>query len=205
MRIEPWTRLSRTTRAAAEASGHPLDPNDRNAVVFKDIDASQLATILGEGFDLHVEWTDLEPTAKVLQDRHPQLAISMTPRSAYHSLSGGAIAQLLVARNVLHGSIADDVERAVQEALSNAVIHGNHENPERQVYVSCRCSMNGDVLITVRDEGEGFDSRAVPDPTESLSLLLTRGRGIHLIRQFSSGMEYARSGGCNRLRLTFAN
>ena len=30
------------------------------------------------------------------------------------------------------------------------------------------------------------------------------GRGIHLIREFSSRMEYARSGGCNRLRLTFA-
>jgi hypothetical protein len=30
------------------------------------------------------------------------------------------------------------------------------------------------------------------------------GRGIHLIRQFSSRMDYARAGSFNRLRLTFA-
>jgi serine/threonine-protein kinase RsbW len=32
-----------------------------------------------------------------------------------------------------------DIEIALREALSNAVIHGNHEDPRKLVYVSCRC------------------------------------------------------------------
>ena len=58
------------------------------------------------------------------------------------------------------------------------MIHGNHENPRKRVYVTCRYSTEGEVLITVRDEGQGFDSRAVPDPTAETNLLLTRGRGL---------------------------
>ena len=53
-----------------------------------------------------------------------------------------------------------DFKIAVQEALANAVIHGNGENPEKRIYVTCRCSMDGEVLITVRDEGQGLDHSA---------------------------------------------
>jgi anti-sigma regulatory factor (Ser/Thr protein kinase) len=70
----------------------------------------------------------------------------------------------------------DEIEIAVLEALANAVIHGNGESPDKQVHLSCRFSMDGEVSIVVRDEGEGFDSRAVPDPTEPQGLLLTYGR-----------------------------
>src|SRR5207245_5888778 len=47
----------------------------------------------------------------------------------------------------------DEIEIAVLEALANAVIHGNGENPDKQVHLSCRFSMNGEVSIVVRDEG----------------------------------------------------
>jgi serine/threonine-protein kinase RsbW len=58
-----------------------------------------------------------------------------------------------------------DIEMALHEALANAVTHGNGENSHKRVYVGCRCYMNGEVSITVRDEGRGFHSNAVPDPT----------------------------------------
>jgi hypothetical protein len=50
---------------------------------------------------------------------------------------------------------------ALLEALSNAVIHGNGDNSCKSVYVTCRCYMDGEVAITVRDEGRGprFESR----------------------------------------------
>jgi anti-sigma regulatory factor (Ser/Thr protein kinase) len=47
----------------------------------------------------------------------------------------------------------EEIEIAKYEALANAVIHGNRA---KQVNVACRCSMGGEVLISVRDEGEGF-------------------------------------------------
>jgi anti-sigma regulatory factor (Ser/Thr protein kinase) len=54
-----------------------------------------------------------------------------------------------------------DIEMALHEALANAVIHGNGENSSKRVYVTCRCYMDGEVAITVRDEGKGFDSSTV--------------------------------------------
>jgi serine/threonine-protein kinase RsbW len=89
-------------------------------------------------------------------------------------------------RFILHFRNADgseiDIEVAVREALTNAVIHGNGENPDKRVYVVCRCYMDGEVSIAVRDQGPGFDSRTVPDPTALANRLLPYGRGIYLMK-----------------------
>ena len=75
-----------------------------------------------------------------------------------------------------------DIDLALHEALANAVIHGNGESSYKRIYVTCRCYMDGEVSITVRDEGRGCDSSAVPDPTFRGHLLLTHGRGIYLMK-----------------------
>jgi anti-sigma regulatory factor (Ser/Thr protein kinase) len=56
------------------------------------------------------------------------------------------------------------------------VIHGNGENSCERVYVECRCYIDGEVSITVRDEGLGFDMNTVPDPTTSENRLLRHAR-----------------------------
>ena len=58
-----------------------------------------------------------------------------------------------------------DIEIALQEALLNAVVHGNKQDPYKRVYATVRCGPDGEVKITVRDEGAGFDVASVPDPT----------------------------------------
>jgi serine/threonine-protein kinase RsbW len=83
---------------------------------------------------------------------------------------------------------------ALGEAIGNAVIHGNHENPKKWVYVNCRCSVEGEVSITVRDEGEGFDFRSLPDPTDKAHLLLTHGRGIRLMQRLMNDIEFQENG-----------
>ncbi|HEX4164827.1 MAG TPA: ATP-binding protein [Bryobacteraceae bacterium] len=77
---------------------------------------------------------------------------------------------------------ATDIEMALREALANAVIHGNREDPQKCIYVSCRCQIDGAVSITIRDEGDGFDSPAVPDPTHQQRRLPSNGRGIYLMQ-----------------------
>ena len=94
----------------------------------------------------------------------------------------------------------EGIEIAIYEALANAMIHGNRENQEKQVHVACRCSMDGEVLISVRDEGEGFDSRVVPDPTEAQRLLLTHGRGLHLMKALMDEVSFEESGTVVRMR-----
>ena len=94
----------------------------------------------------------------------------------------------------------DEIDIALGEALANAVIHGNHENPEKQVHVTCRCSMDGEVVIALRDEGEGFDSDAVPDPTAPQRRLLSHGRGLHLMRALMDEVSFEENGTVVRMR-----
>jgi serine/threonine-protein kinase RsbW len=72
-----------------------------------------------------------------------------------------------------------DVETALREALANAIVHGNRQDSHKCVYVTCRCSADGEVSITVGEDGGGFDPDAVADPTTTENRLLTRGRGIY--------------------------
>jgi serine/threonine-protein kinase RsbW len=93
-----------------------------------------------------------------------------------------------------------NIETALHEALANAVIHGNGENSCKRVYVTCRCYLDGEVLITVRDEGRGFDRTAVPDPTFRENLLFTHGRGIYLMKTLMDEVSFEDGGSVVRMR-----
>src|ERR1700757_1936917 len=87
-----------------------------------------------------------------------------------------------------------DIELALHEALANAVIHGNSESSCKRIYVECRCYMDGEVSITVRDEGKGFDSSALLDPTLLENLLFTHGRGIYLMKTLMDEVSFEEGG-----------
>ena len=107
-------------------------------------------------------------------------------------------------RFILKFRIADgtemDIEMALLEALANAVIHGNRDNSGKRVYVSCRCYMDGEVSITVRDEGKGFDSSMVNDPTSLENVLFTHGRGIYLMKTLMDEVFFEENGSVVRMR-----
>jgi anti-sigma regulatory factor (Ser/Thr protein kinase) len=77
--------------------------------------------------------------------------------------------------------VEEDIEIALFEALENAVVHGNHEDPGKQVRVGCRCGTD-EVSIVIRDEGQGFDIDEVPDPTSPENIQSSHGRGTYLMR-----------------------
>ena len=101
-------------------------------------------------------------------------------------------------RFILKFRIADgteiDIEMALMEALANAVIHGSGDNSGKRAHVACRCYMDGEVSITVRDEGKGFDGSRVMDPTLPESLLFTHGRGIYLMKKLMDEVSFEESG-----------
>ena len=85
------------------------------------------------------------------------------------------------------------VQLAVEEALVNAIKHGNRHDPSKQVRVCCR--MSGNVLrIEIADEGNGFDPAAVPDPTDDEHICSPSGRGVMLMRNFMSRVEFNEAG-----------
>jgi serine/threonine-protein kinase RsbW len=94
-----------------------------------------------------------------------------------------------------------DIEIALREALTNAIVHGNHENAEKRVHVASRCSQDGEVLVTIRDFGEGFDSRLVPDPTAPENRLSAHGRGIYLMQALMDEVQFEEGGTVVKLRM----
>ena len=71
------------------------------------------------------------------------------------------------------------------EAITNAIVHGNQNDPTRQVklYVACR----GDYVVCyVEDEGEGFSPDKVADPVSPENLLKDGGRGLYIIRTLAT-------------------
>jgi serine/threonine-protein kinase RsbW len=86
-----------------------------------------------------------------------------------------------------------DVEIALREALGNAIVHGNHENPRKRVYIRCRCEPDG-VSITVKDEGRGFDITKMSDPTAPQNIASVYGRGIYLMRTLMDEVRFEKGG-----------
>lgn len=80
------------------------------------------------------------------------------------------------------------VRLALEEAIVNAMKHGNGMDPSKQVVISCAIT-RGQVRVAIEDEGEGFRPDDVPDPTLEENLDKPGGRGLMLMRAYAR-VEY---------------
>jgi serine/threonine-protein kinase RsbW len=85
------------------------------------------------------------------------------------------------------------VKLALEEALTNAVKHGNCCDPTKPVTVRYAVT-DDEIIVIVRDEGEGFEPNKIPDPTAPDRLPIPNGRGIMLLNAYLDKVEY-RDGG----------
>lgn len=87
------------------------------------------------------------------------------------------------------------VRLALDEALANAILHGNGNDPTKEVTVEYTVTAD-DVRIQVCDEGNGFNPTNVPDPTLPENLCKPNGRGIMLMRAYMKDIRYNECGNC---------
>ncbi|HZW37943.1 MAG TPA: ATP-binding protein [Ignavibacteriaceae bacterium] len=78
---------------------------------------------------------------------------------------------------------------AVTEAVTNAIIHGNKSNPDKLVFIEAH-KFENDLIITIKDQGNGFNPDVVPDPTEPENLLKDSGRGLYLMKVYMDDVKY---------------
>ncbi len=94
------------------------------------------------------------------------------------------------------------IKLALEEALINAIKHGNKLDKNKRVQVEWRVTPQF-VEIIIEDEGPGFNRSSVPDPTDENNLEKLTGRGILLIESYMNSVEWSNGG--RRVRLLKKN
>jgi serine/threonine-protein kinase RsbW len=79
------------------------------------------------------------------------------------------------------------------EAITNAIVHGNRNDPSKMVNISVYVS-RGRFRIRVRDQGDGFDDATVEDPRDGENVMRSGGRGVFLMRNIMDSVEYKEGG-----------
>ena len=91
------------------------------------------------------------------------------------------------------------IRLAVEEALVNAMKHGNRMDRTKKVSVSYRVH-NDEFIIRIRDEGKGFNPAEVPDPTVEENLERACGRGLLLMRYYMTEVLFLEKGNVCEMR-----
>lgn len=84
---------------------------------------------------------------------------------------------------------------AIDEALSNAIVHGNRRDLRKHVEVEGVIE-SGSLRLKVRDEGEGFRRDTAAHPLEAGNLMAPSGRGLFLIESVMDEVRYSQEGRC---------
>lgn len=105
------------------------------------------------------------------------------------------VSQLLEAleKNGWEGRDAFHIHMAVEEAIVNAIEHGNQRDEQKIVEIRF-CIGTDEVRLVVSDQGDGFDPSQLRDPTLDEHLDIPRGRGVLLIRELMTSVSYNQKG-----------
>ena len=87
-----------------------------------------------------------------------------------------------------------NIELALREALANAILHGCNNDPSKKVECCVVCEGSSEIVIIVRDPGEGFQLERVPNPLAGENVFSTHGRGIYLINQLMDEVHFEARG-----------
>ncbi len=78
---------------------------------------------------------------------------------------------------------------AVAEAATNAIKHGNGYDPNKYFTVEVLKTPHY-LVVTVEDEGPGFNPDEVPDPLQEENLLRACGRGVFVMRNLADRVDF---------------
>ncbi len=84
---------------------------------------------------------------------------------------------------------------AITELLANAICHGNKEDHSKKVTIGHLIDCEA-IVLSVLDEGEGFDPSLIPDPTLPENLVRDHGRGIYIVRNYVDELKFNKRGNC---------
>ncbi len=89
---------------------------------------------------------------------------------------------------------------AAIEAANNGILHGNKLDETKNINVTFLVSKEN-LVITVKDQGQGFDYLHIPDPTSPENIEKINGRGVFLMEKLSDKINFFENG--SRVELIF--
>lgn len=92
-----------------------------------------------------------------------------------------------------------EIKLCVEEAMRNAMVHGNGSDARKMVGVSYTIGPKN-ISIEITDEGKGYDHEKLPDPTRDENITRNSGRGVFLIKRLMDKVEFVGSG--NTIKMT---
>lgn len=139
---------------------------------------------------IHLVHAETPPQPKgrcVLEDCFPALAENKS-----HVLE--TLIEILKTENAIRTDSEESRARlCLDEALVNALMHGSHYDPNKNVTVYAYVDPT-EWTLRIDDDGTGFRDEDLPDPDAPENLLEESGRGVHLMRSIMSDVSYWRGG-----------
>jgi len=107
-----------------------------------------------------------------------------------------------VAANGFNDQSTFAIKLALEEALINAIKHGNKLDPKKTVKIAAKVTPKV-CEIEIEDQGPGFSRSDVPDPTLEENIEKCSGRGILLIEAYMDKAKWDLGG--RRLKMSKKN
>jgi len=90
----------------------------------------------------------------------------------------------------LNSDRKNNLSIAITEAVGNAISHGNGKDPAKKVHIQIDISAEK-LIISVTDEGKGFDPENISDPLAPENMLKESGRGIFILKQLMDDVYFS--------------
>lgn len=196
---EALIRLVQSTRLMRKPEVNPSPIHSQPNVSIqqqpsKNVSNSEVPDPLGDALTDKPEHVDVN---RLIPFLHERIAFKMPSDLAY--LDG--VLDYLNERMLKLGILKQgdsDILIALDEAIVNAIKHGNRCDPRKAVHIVAEFNADG-ARFTIADEGAGFSREKVPDPTDPCRLLEPSGRGLLLINHIMDEVCYNTAG--NRLEM----
>ncbi len=137
-----------------------------------------------------------QTTSLRMSDLHTNLTLPSDPQNV---TKVEPFVQDVATRYNLSPDTQGNILISLTEAVTNAILHGNHADQSKCVSISLRHQKDA-LSISVSDEGTGFDPDNVPDPTCPEFLEKCGGRGLYLMQNLSDGCRFKRGGSTVEMR-----
>jgi anti-sigma regulatory factor (Ser/Thr protein kinase) len=187
--LEALTALCHQAEAQLELRRHVLELEQ--ALVERDRAQAEQATLIGELRAAHADVRRLSALMPYCSTCQFTMTVPADPREIPKLTDG--VTHVLQEKGWPEADVMA-VELALQEAVANAIRHGCGGDASKVLQCAVTCDDAGEIMITVRDPGTGFDPAKVANPLDPVNLLKSSGRGIFLINGLMDEVQFADGG-----------